>query len=182
MLSRAEFDLNLSVQSLTELLKHLERATEFKYERITDQGSRADIIVPEASEFIKHAWPRGATEMTVIDLSGDDDGPVRSIAGQLAKSTTDSHIHRRGTNDAVALATATIGVHMNQETGSEVAKSAADVVLMRPSLLSVLHDPYEWEGRAFVNARIPPEFAGLEELVSVLPVLGVAMLLRWARV
>ncbi|PYI22629.1 hypothetical protein BO99DRAFT_429573 [Aspergillus violaceofuscus CBS 115571] len=111
-----------------------------------------------------------------------------------------------GTNDAVARATATIGVHMNQETGSEVAKSAAEVVLMRPSLLSVLtmirisekavrriQFNFGWSfvcnlfavllgAGAFVNARISPEFAGLGELVSVLPVVAAAVLLRWARV
>ncbi|KAL2866128.1 cation-transporting P-type ATPase PCA1 [Aspergillus lucknowensis] len=111
-----------------------------------------------------------------------------------------------GTNDAVALATATIGVHMNQDTGSDVAKAAADVVLMRPSVLSVLtmisisdkavrriKFNFGWSfvynlfavllgAGAFVNARIPPEFAGLGELASVLPVIVAAVLLRWAKV
>ncbi|GMG48313.1 unnamed protein product [Aspergillus oryzae var. brunneus] len=111
-----------------------------------------------------------------------------------------------GTNDAVALATSTIGVHMNQETGTDVAKSAADVVLMLPSLLSILtminiskkavwriKFNFGWSfvynlfaillgAGAFVDARIPPEFAGLGELVSVLPVVFAAVLLRWARV
>ncbi|KAE8421002.1 E1-E2 ATPase-domain-containing protein [Aspergillus pseudocaelatus] len=111
-----------------------------------------------------------------------------------------------GTNDAIALATSTIGVHMNQETGTDVAKSAADVVLMRPSLLSILtminiSEKAVWRIKfnfgwsfvynlfavllgagAFVDARIPPEFAGLGELVSVLPVVLAAVLLRWARV
>ncbi|KAI9881840.1 MAG: hypothetical protein M1823_006448, partial [Watsoniomyces obsoletus] len=41
-----------------------------------------------------------------------------------------------GTNDAVALAQATIGVHMNE--GTDVAKSAADIVLLRPSLAGIL--------------------------------------------
>ncbi|KAJ0165301.1 P-type cation-transporting ATPase [Colletotrichum tanaceti] len=109
-----------------------------------------------------------------------------------------------GTNDAVALAQATIGVHMNE--GTDVAKSAADVVLMRPSLAGILtviaisrkaiHRiafNFGWSfaynlvavllgAGAFVHARIPPEFAGLGELASVLPVIAAAVLLRWSKV
>ena len=109
-----------------------------------------------------------------------------------------------GTNDAVALARATIGVHMNE--GTDVAQSAADVVLMRPSLAGILtmmdasrksvsriKFNFIWSfvyntlavllaAGAFVNARIPPEFAGLGELVSVLPVIFAAVLLRWSKV
>lgn len=33
---------------------------------------------------------------------------------------------------------------------------------------------------AFVKARIPPEFAGLGELVSVLPAIAAAVLLRFS--
>ncbi|KZL64818.1 copper-translocating P-type ATPase [Colletotrichum tofieldiae] len=108
-----------------------------------------------------------------------------------------------GTNDAVALAQATIGVHMNE--GTDVAKSAADVVLMRPSLTGILTAisiskkaihriafNFGWSfvynlfaillgAGAFVNARIPPEFAGLGELASVLPVIAAAVLLRWTK-
>jgi Cu2+-exporting ATPase len=35
---------------------------------------------------------------------------------------------------------------------------------------------------AFVKVRIPPEFAGLGELVSVLPVIIAALLLRWTKI
>lgn len=108
-----------------------------------------------------------------------------------------------GTNDAVALAQATIGVHMSE--GTDVAKSAADVVLMRPSLegiISVIDMSrravnrikfnFGWSfvynifaillaAGAFVNVKIPPEYAGLGELVSVLPVIAAAVLLRWER-
>lgn len=106
-----------------------------------------------------------------------------------------------GTNDAVALAEADIGVHMS--TGSEMAQAAADVVLIRPSLTGVLLSldlsrsamhrvflNFAWSfvynlfgmllaGGAFVNARISPQFAGLGEIVSVLPVILIALQLRW---
>jgi heavy metal translocating P-type ATPase len=109
-----------------------------------------------------------------------------------------------GTNDAVALAQASIGVHMNE--GTDVAKSAADIVLMRPNLAGILIAitvsrksmgrvmfNFGWSfvynifaillaAGAFVHARIPPEFAGLGELVSVLPVVTAGMLLKWAQI
>ncbi|KAH7198205.1 E1-E2 ATPase-domain-containing protein [Fusarium flagelliforme] len=109
-----------------------------------------------------------------------------------------------GTNDAVALAQATIGVHMNE--GTDVAQSAADVVLMRPALSGIvtmidasrksvnrIKFNFCWSfvyntfavllaAGAFVNARIPPEYAGLGELVSVLPVILAAVLLRWSKI
>jgi heavy metal translocating P-type ATPase len=109
-----------------------------------------------------------------------------------------------GTNDAVALAQSTIGVHMS--SGTDIAQSAADVVLIRSDLSGILtlltiskramHRVtfnFGWSffynlfavllgAGAFVNARIPPEFAGLGELVSVLPVIAAAVLLRWPKV
>ncbi|KAB8230335.1 cation-transporting P-type ATPase PCA1 [Aspergillus alliaceus] len=189
-----------------------------------------DSLRPDALETVTKLQERG---IFVHLLSGDDDGAVHSVARQLniaaqnvrsrcTPTNKQAYIqalhqpsHQRnsitmfigdGTNDAIALATSTIGVHMNQETGSDVAKSAADVVLMRPSLLSILtminiSEKAVWRIKfnfgwsfvynllavllgagAFVDARIPPEFAGLGELVSVLPVVVAAVLLRWASV
>lgn len=108
-----------------------------------------------------------------------------------------------GTNDFIALAQAAIGVHINE--GTDAARSAADVVLMRPSLrgIPMLLDiakaahrriifNFAWSfiynvfaillaGGAFVRARIPPAYAGLGEVVSVLPVVIIALQLKWAQ-
>ncbi|KAK6957998.1 hypothetical protein Daesc_000790 [Daldinia eschscholtzii] len=177
--------------------------------------------------------------INVSMLSGDDDGAVQAVASLLGIPTENalsrcSPADKRayiqellgnqtgvngkeqpivvfvgdGTNDAVALAQATIGVHVN--SGTDVAQSAADVVLMRPFLDGVLTMMdvsraavrrvafnFGWSfvynlfaillaAGAFVNAgenaRIPPEFAGLGELVSVLPVIIIAVSLRWAKI
>ena len=186
-----------------------------------------DSVRADAARVVSELQSRG---IVVHLVSGDDDGPVKNVAAKLNIPT--SNIHARsspadkqvyikgllddaegkqptvlfcgdGTNDAVALAQATIGVHMNE--GSEVAQSAADVVLMRPELAGILtimdtskrsvnriKFNFAWSfvynvfaillaAGAFVKARIPPEFAGLGELVSVLPVIAAAVLLRWSR-
>jgi cation transport ATPase len=112
-----------------------------------------------------------------------------------------------GTNDAPSLAQASIGLHIS-EGGTDVASSAADAVLLRPSLSGIItlielskafHRRvvfnFVWsavynlfaillasgvfsaaKGR---NVRIPPEYAGLGEVVSVVPVVGIAMALRF---
>ncbi|KAI0642384.1 heavy metal translocatin [Trametes meyenii] len=109
-----------------------------------------------------------------------------------------------GTNDAVALAQAAVGVHLHTGEGAGVAASAAaDVVLTRPSLTGILtllelSDAvahrialnFAWSAvynmvaillaaGAFVHARVPPAYAGLGEVVSVLPVVLVAVQLKW---
>ncbi|GLI72555.1 hypothetical protein PoHVEF18_000732 [Penicillium ochrochloron] len=170
--------------------------------------------------------------ISVHVVSGDDDGPVQNIASILGipagnvkarSSPADKRTYVQnllaessgqmepvvlfcgdGTNDAVALAQATVGVHMN--AGSDIAQSAADVVLMRPALsglITVIDTSkvavrrikfnFVWSfvyntfavflaAGAFVKVRIPPEFAGLGELVSVLPVIIAALLLRWTKI
>ncbi|THG98752.1 hypothetical protein EW026_g3473 [Hermanssonia centrifuga] len=112
-----------------------------------------------------------------------------------------------GTNDSVALAQADIGVHMSSDASSSgagaAASGASDAVLLRPSLTGLMslvelseavHKRiimnFLWAaiynlvailfaGGAFVNARIAPAYAGLGEIVSVLPVILVAMQLKW---
>ncbi|KAF9353202.1 hypothetical protein BGX34_011737 [Mortierella sp. NVP85] len=111
-----------------------------------------------------------------------------------------------GTNDAPVLAQAQVGVAMGAGTSSNVAIATAKVVLLTSDLrgmaitldlarrvMARIRINFAW---AFVynllaipiaagclvpvmdNARIPPELAGLGELVSVMPVLFFAMLLK----
>ncbi|KAK9238057.1 copper-translocating P-type ATPase [Lipomyces kononenkoae] len=195
-----------------------------------------DSLRADALDTVTKLHERG---ISVHVISGDDDGPVRSVAIRL--DIVDTNVRSRctpadkqayiqgllavpvrkrltkgtpkkpvvvfcgdGTNDAIALAQATIGVHMNE--GADVAKSAADVVLMRPNLAGILtiiavsersvnriKFNFGWSlvyntfaillgAGAFVNVRIPPEFAGLGELVSVVPVITAAVLLRWSNI
>ncbi|CAM1509619.1 Fc.00g033580.m01.CDS01 [Cosmosporella sp. VM-42] len=189
-----------------------------------------DSIRPDAIDIVSKLQGHG---ISVHIVSGDDDAAVQSVAAELSVSEAkvrsrcspadkQAYIQRLlestaatgkkpvvvfcgdGTNDAVALAQATIGVHMNE--GTDVAKSAADVVLMRPDLYGILtmitisrravhriKFNFAWSfiynlfavllaAGAFVHASIPPQFAGLGELVSVLPVIAAAVLLRWSNV
>ena len=119
-----------------------------------------------------------------------------------------------GTNDAVALTQATVGVaiqHADDSSGigADVAKSAADAVLVTPRLSGILTlitvsklsvnriwFNFGWSfvynlfaillgAGAFAsygNVRIPPQYAGLGEIVSVLPVIGAAVQLRFVKV
>lgn len=109
-----------------------------------------------------------------------------------------------GTNDSPALATASVGVHMSG--GTDVASSAADAVLTADSLQGVLvllgisksafarivvNFGWSFVYNVFAillaagafpgNVRIPPEYAGLGEVVSVVPVVVVAWQLRFVK-
>ncbi|THZ69766.1 heavy metal translocatin [Aureobasidium pullulans] len=115
-----------------------------------------------------------------------------------------------GANDGPALAQATIGVHISpasstSDIASDAARAAADAVLLRPTLEGLLlltaiskaavrriAFNFIWSfvynlfavllaAGAFVNVRIPPEYAGLGELVSVVPVVVVAVMLKWVK-
>ncbi|KAH7123181.1 HAD-like domain-containing protein [Dactylonectria macrodidyma] len=112
-------------------------------------------------ELVQPMLKRG---ISVHVVSGDDGGAVRTLASKLSipgnnvrsrSSPADKKdyiqtllgpatdrkkpvvvFYGDGTNDAVALTQATIGVHMNE--GTDIAQSAADIVLTRPSLAGIL--------------------------------------------
>lgn len=183
-----------------------------------------DSLRPDAIEVIDEL-KKQSIDISIV--SGDNQGAVQSIARQLripcdriryGQSPADKQAYVKelltkmdsvitfcgdGTNDAAALAQASIGVHMNE--GTEIAQSAADAVLMRPSLKGVLVMidlskafyrrvvfNFTWScvynivaillaAGAFPHTRIPPQFAGLGEIVSILPVIAVAMHLKWVK-
>ena len=105
-----------------------------------------------------------------------------------------------GINDAAALTQASVGVHMSNGPGT--AWTAGDVALSRPSLLGILllidlsRDAWRqiifnfcwaalynivailFAAGAFVKVRLSPQYAGLGEAVSVLPVILVSLRLR----
>lgn len=106
-----------------------------------------------------------------------------------------------GANDAAALSQASIGLHMSN--GAGFADSAADAVITSTSLKGVLvllnlsrhcfHQivfGFSWSlfynlfaimlaAGLFIKVRLPPEYAGLGEAVSVLPVVIVPLRLKW---
>lgn len=183
-----------------------------------------DILRPDAVKVIDELKKRS---IDISIVSGDNPEAVQSIARQLSvpgdrirygQSPANKQAYVKellaekdsivafcgdGTNDAAALAQASIGVHMNE--GTEIAQSAADAVLMRPSLKGILvmmdlSKAFYWRvifnftwscvynvvaillaAGALPHARIPPQFAGLGEIVSILPVIAVAMQLKWVK-
>ncbi|KAJ5409104.1 ATPase P-type K/Mg/Cd/Cu/Zn/Na/Ca/Na/H-transporter [Penicillium cosmopolitanum] len=187
-----------------------------------------DLLRDSAEYLLSNLHQRG---VSVHVVSGDNEGHVNKMATKLG--ITESNVHARsspgdkqtyikklldgftntkpvvifcgdGANDAVALAHATIGIHINEE--SDIAQLAADIVLLRPDLSGILtiidaskasvrriKFNFGWSfvyntfavllaAGAFVTVRIPPEFAGLGELVRVLPVIAAAVLLRWSQI
>ena len=184
-----------------------------------------DTIRPEAKEVVDSLISRG---VSVSIVSGDDDGAVQSVAAQLSipasnvrscclptdkknyvKDTIDLNPDSvvlfcgDGTNDAIAIAQATIGVHTHE--GSDVSQNAADAVLMTSNLHQILTlmdlsraahlrivFNFIWTfvynilaillaAGAIPRARIAPQYAGLGEIISVLPVIFIALQLKWAK-
>lgn len=171
---------------------------------------------PEAAQVVQELQKR---QITVHIVSGDNTNVVRNVAASLNIDFENVAAERSpaqkqeyvqalmnngkftlfcgdGTNDAVAVAQADVGVQI--EASSDVTRGTADVVLLGNlngviSLLDVSKAAYRrilfnfgWSatynvlaillaGGAFVRIRIPPAFAGLGEIVSIAPVVIAAL-------
>lgn len=153
-------------------------------------------------------------------VSGDQDRAVKAVAAQVGITHVASQrtpAQKRdyvaslmdkgktvmfvgdGTNDAVAVTQANVGVQLaSVQSASDVTRAAADVVLLNgldgiPFLLRISAVSFRrivfnfvWSATynllailfasgAFVKVSLPPAYAGLGELVSVLPVILAAM-------
>ncbi|EZF78707.1 copper-translocating P-type ATPase [Trichophyton soudanense CBS 452.61] len=178
---------------------------------------------PESARVIQKLQSRG---LSVHIVSGDETKAVEEIALAVGISTT-AHIAARqtpsdkqayvtrlmeqgktvlfcgdGTNDAVAITQADVGVQIG--SSSDVSRATADVVLLgglegvvvlldvsRASFRRIVFN-FVWSALynvfaillaagAFVYVRIPPAYAGLGEIVSVLPVILAALSMFWTR-
>lgn len=178
---------------------------------------------PEAARVVAQLGRRG---VAVHLVSGDQKRAVEAAAAQVGIANVASQCtpsEKRdyvaglmgqgklvmfvgdGTNDAVAVTQADVGVQLASVlSASEVTRGAADVVLLNglegiPFLLDVsgvafrrMVFNFAWSAvynvfaillasGAFVKVRIPPAYAGLGEIVSVLPVIFAAMTMLLTR-
>lgn len=63
LMGRAEFNLNTASMSPGTVIKHLERITEFKCERLSTQGSNIDVVPDNLTDFLKRPLPLGVDDM-----------------------------------------------------------------------------------------------------------------------
>jgi heavy metal translocating P-type ATPase len=187
----------------------------------------ADELRPGMREGLRALLRR---RLDVHIVSGDNSAVVRATAAELHlpasctvlgdRSVKEKAAHIRalqragrrvlfcgdGTNDGPALAQADIGVSL--ASGTDLATSAAHIVLMAPqpdipksvtalirlssASMARVRLNFVWcivynicaialAGGLFVKIRVPPAYAGLGELVSVLPVVLIAFTMYWYR-
>lgn len=68
VLARAEFDIVQGAASAEDVIKHLQRTTEFKCEHISNQGSSLDCIFSgDQTSYIKGEWPDGVLDVRRMD-------------------------------------------------------------------------------------------------------------------
>ncbi|KAF4980694.1 hypothetical protein FZEAL_3362 [Fusarium zealandicum] len=164
--------------------------------RVISQLSRRNIAVHVVSGDQRRAVEQVAAQVNISNIAAQHTpAQKRDYVASLMERGKRVMFVGDGTNDAVAVTQADVGVQLGSVlSASDVTRGAADVVLLAglegiPFLLEVSRISFSrmafnfvWSGvynvlaillaaGAFVNVRIPPAYAGLGEIVSVLPVI-----------
>jgi heavy metal translocating P-type ATPase len=64
VLARVELDINTSVATADDVIKHLHRTTEFKFERVSNQGCGLDLICSgDPAVLVNNRWPNGVLDV-----------------------------------------------------------------------------------------------------------------------
>ncbi|KAG8406454.1 hypothetical protein J3458_021286 [Metarhizium acridum] len=168
--------------------------------RVVSQLASRNITTHLVSGDQKHAVEMVGSEVGIPNIVSQCT-PVekRDYVAKLMKEGKFVMFVGDGTNDAVAVSQADVGVQLGSVlSASDVTGKAADVVLLNglegiPFLLEISRVSFRrmlfnfaWSAvynvlaillasGAFVNIRIPPAYAGLGEIVSVVPVIVAAM-------
>ncbi|KAF2098307.1 Cu2+-exporting ATPase [Rhizodiscina lignyota] len=173
-------------------------------DRLRSQGVAVSIVSGDnlnAVHYVADQLNIGHSDAIGRCSPADKDYYIRGICAQNPNAVV--MFCGDGTNDAPALKRAHVGVHIAE--GTDIAGAAANVVLVRPDLRGVLLAidvskaayrrivfNFSWSALynllaltmaagAWVKFRIPPAYAALGEIVSVLPVIGIALSLRWSK-
>ncbi|KAG6029120.1 hypothetical protein E4U41_000476 [Claviceps citrina] len=176
--------------------------------RVIGQLGRRGIAVHLVSGDQKQAVEMAASQVGITRTASQCTPAEKRdyVANLMAKGKTVIFVGD-GTNDAVAVTQADVGVQLgNVLSASDVTRGAADVVLLNglegiPFLIDIsavsfrrMVFNFAWSAvynvlaillasGALVRVHIPPAYAGLGELVSVVPVIAAAttMLLKKSR-
>ncbi|KAK4071344.1 hypothetical protein Purlil1_13432 [Purpureocillium lilacinum] len=168
--------------------------------KVVAQLSRRNVAVHLVSGDQKHAVEAVAAQVGIPNVASQCTPAEKRdyVANLMSRGKTVMFVGD-GTNDAVAVTQADVGVQLASVlSASEVTRGAADVVLLNglegiPFLMRMSNVAFRrmafnfgWSATynvlailfasgALVNVRIPPAYAGLGEIVSVLPVIFAAM-------
>ncbi|UNI22330.1 hypothetical protein JDV02_008228 [Purpureocillium takamizusanense] len=168
--------------------------------KVVSQLRRRNIAVHLVSGDQRRAVEAVATQVGIPNVASQcSPAQKRDYVASLMSQGKKVMFVGDGTNDAVAVTQADVGVQLASVlSASEVTRGAADVVLLNglegiPFLMKISSVAFRrmafnfgWSATynmlaillasgALVNARIPPAYAGLGEIVSVLPVIFAAM-------
>lgn len=168
--------------------------------KVVSQLSRRNVAVHLVSGDQKRAVEAVAAQVGIPNVASQcTPSQKRDYVANLMSRGKKVMFVGDGTNDAVAVTQADVGVQLASVlSASEVTRGAADVVLLNglegiPFLMTISNVAFRrmafnfgWSAAynvlaillasgALVNVRIPPAYAGLGEIVSVLPVIFAAM-------